>query len=177
MTVTRWFALVLLVFVIAYLGAISPQRNILKKEQTKESALKDALEFKQRKFVNLDPLKLQLKELLQRLDEMHTMLPDEFDEAEARQVFEDAATKSGIEVQQLDFDQSRYREFYYEVPFELTVNGDFHKVYRFFHDTIQASGRAIAIESADIRSFGKGENIQVALLGRSYFYLDEEDGS
>ncbi|MEM9552993.1 MAG: type 4a pilus biogenesis protein PilO [Acidobacteriota bacterium] len=72
------------------------------------------------------------------------------------------------------------RDFYYEWPIQIRLDGDYHNLALFF-DRISRFSRIINIEDLDIRaSRGSGGNpnhtIGASFIMKTFLYIDDEDG-
>ncbi len=80
---------------------------------------------------NLNQFRREKEQLEQRLAEALSELPDDKRIDELLQVFQDRATKSGLEIQSIEPLPQQPEGFYARIPIPMTVQGNYHEIATF----------------------------------------------
>jgi len=119
----------------------------LNKEYTDLSQEVDRLEVYQRRY---GELKGKMENLQEQLEILKKIVPDEKAVDEFIRMLQEAAAQSGVQIRRLTAQPVQAREYHYEMPFELQVDGPYYAILEFFG---KLSGLPRIINVGDL-SFG-----------------------
>ena len=164
---------------------ITKQREVLEGERKKEATHLATIEEKQKKAANLEPLKLQMKEMQQSFGDMLKQLPSKTEVAGLLVDISQTGLAAGLEFQLFKPGGEVRSEYYAELPIEINVLGNYHEFGEFIsgiaalprivtaHDISLAGG---AMKTAK-KGQGQGEvpAMSMKLTAKTYRALDEEE--
>lgn len=145
----------------------------LEKERKQEITLRSEFEEKQKRAANLEAYEAQLAEMRSSFGEMLRQLPSK---AEVAQLLVDIS-QTGLAVG-LEFDtfkpQSEVkREFYSELPVNMTVRGSYSELSQFVSG-ISNLPRIVTVHNISIKPTSAASNeLQMALTAKTYWYQEE----
>lgn len=162
---------------------IKDQRVALEVETKKEESLLATIEEKQKKAANLEPLKLQMKEMQQSFGDMLKQLPSKTEVAGLLVDISQTGLASGLEFKLFKPAGEVRSEYYAELPIQITVVGTYHQLGEFISG-IAALPRIVTTHNIDIKpqsqvSKGSKSPTQSLLVmnatAKTYRALDEEE--
>ena len=106
---------------------INDQRVALEQERKKEVTHMATIEEKQKKAANLEPLKLQMKEMQQSFGDMLKQLPSKTEVAGLLVDISQTGLAAGLEFQLFKPANEVPSEYYAELPIQISVLGDYHE--------------------------------------------------
>ena len=179
------FAIMIVLFVGVQIAGfyfdIQDQRVTLEQERKKEVANFQTIEEKQKKAANLEPLKMQMKEMQQSFGDMLKQLPGKTEVAALLVDISQTGLATGLEFKLFKPGSEARSEFYAQLPIQITVTGDYHQFGEFISG-IAALPRIVTTNSISITPSGgaKGVKGQVPTLtmnatAMTYRALDEEE--
>lgn len=182
------FFMILLFVVIqglAYYLDITKQRDVLEGERKKETTHLATIEEKQKKAANLEPLKLQMKEMQQSFGDMLKQLPSKTEVAGLLVDISQTGLAAGLEFQLFKPSGEVRSEYYAELPIEINVLGNYHEFGEFISG-IAALPRIVTAHEISIaggakkapkKGQGQGEvpAMSMKLTAKTYRALDEEE--
>ncbi len=148
------------------------QLEELDKARTKENSLKKTFETKQRKAVNLDAYKMQMKEMEESFGTMLRQLPSKTEVADLLIDITQTGLASGLEFNLFKPQSESPQEFYSELPITLKVNGSYHQ-FGDFVSAVAALPRIVTLHNISIA--GTESNLTMDATAKTYRYLDEEE--
>ena len=183
------FFMILLFVVIQGLGFqfdIKNQREVLEGERKKETANLATIEEKQKKAVNLEPLKLQMKEMQQSFGDMLKQLPGKTEVAGLLVDISQTGLAAGLEFQLFKPGGEVRSEYYAELPIEINVLGNYHEFGEFISGLAAlpriVTAHDISITGGAKKASKKGavgaEEVPAMLMkvtAKTYRALDEEE--
>ena len=176
-------ALVLLLC-IAVLGAgfyFDTQDQLLNLEKitAEEDKQKAIFENKQRKAANLEPLKLQLKEMKQSFGAMLRLLPNKTEIEGLLVDISQSGLAAGLEFELFKPNAEIPAEFYAVKPISITVTGTYHQFGEFI-SAVAALPRIVTQHNLDMVPLktktedGKPKQ-RMQIVAKTYRYLDENE--
>ena len=157
---------------------VRDQRVELEGLERQEGELRAEFETKQGRASNLEPLKLQLAQMEQQLQQMLRQLPSKTEMPDL------TALATGIQNELFQPGPEVPKEFYAEKPISLRMVGTYHQ-FGAFVSGVASLPRVVIMTMHDIvltpRSVRPGEKIgpntplQLAGTVKTYRYLDEEE--
>lgn len=152
---------------------IKPLREELIAEEAKEGDLRTKFENNQRKAAALDLYKEQLAEMERNFGAMLKQLPSKSEVANLLNDISQTRVASSLEEELFQPVGEVPKEFYAEIPNRIVVTGNYHEMGNFV-SSVAALPRIVTIDEVDIRSAGKGDELRMQALAKTYRYLDED---
>ncbi len=158
---------------------VLPQTEELDRQVKQEETLRAEFERKQRKVAALDAYKEQLKEMERNFGAMLRQLPSK---AEVPNLLNDIAQVRVASALEEELFQPRgevKKEFYAELPNNITVIGTFHELGTFV-SSVAALSRIVTVDSVTLRPRGgdkdrRNNDLEMTAVIKTYRYLDETE--
>ena len=175
--------LFVLIQIISIQLDIKNQRVVLDGERKKEVTHLNTIKEKQKKAANLEPLKLQMKEMQQSFGDMLKQLPSKTEVAGLLVDISQTGLAAGLEFQLFKPGGEVRSEYYAEQPIQISVLGDYHE-FGEFNSGIAALPRIVTAHNISIGGGGKkaakkGKGTVSAMTmkvtAKTYRALDEEE--
>ncbi|MGC1955984.1 MAG: type 4a pilus biogenesis protein PilO [Gammaproteobacteria bacterium] len=152
------------------------QIEVLKKERGQEVALKQSFEGKQRRAVNLEPLKQQLAEMKATFGGMLRLLPSKTEIEGLLVDISQAGLASGLEFELFKPEAEVSEDFYAVQPIKIKVVGSYHEFGEFI-STVANLPRIVTQHDIGINPFSKGmekkDVLSMELVAKTYRYLED----
>lgn len=174
------FVIVLIVGVVIYFDTM-PQRDELAQKQRQEASLLGTIETKQKLAANLKAYQDQLKEMQTRFGELLRQLPNK---SEAENLIIDVAQtslKNGLKNKQIQPGREIKHNFYAEMPYTLTLEGNYNQLAKFISDTanlpriVTLHDPTIKPEKGDSPDM-KSPHLVMTIVTKTYRYLEQGEG-
>lgn len=163
---------------------VRDQRESLEGLERTETELRGEFETKQGRASNLEPLKLQLVEMEQQLQQMLRQLPSKTEMPDLIVDISQTALATGISNELFQPGPEQPKEFYAEKPIALRMVGSYHQ-FGGFVSGVASLPRVVIMTMHDIslKPRGKGKDagitanspLELAGTVKTYRYLDEEE--
>ncbi|MBA3979801.1 MAG: pilus assembly protein PilP [Alcanivorax sp.] len=114
------------VMVLGYMFSITDLNNQLERSQRQESTLMQQLEQKAHRAHHLDQYRDQLAEMEETFGSLLQQLPRETEVPGLLEDITHTGLGSGLEFDRIELASETEREFYAELPIQITVRGDYH---------------------------------------------------
>ena len=175
-----------LILFLAYFLLIKGKREELQGLEQKESSLRQEFEKEQGDAANLEPLKQQLAQMEQVLQQMLRQLPSKTEMPDLIVDVSQTALSSGLANELFQPGPESPKEFYAEKPIALRMVGSYHQ-FGAFVSGVASLPRVVIMTMHDISLQPKnaktdpnakiGPNSALELAGtvKTYRYLDEEE--
>lgn len=172
----------LFIVAMAWFVAIAGKRDELRGLERRESELRTEFEREQARAVNLQPLKRQLAQMEQVLQQMLRQLPSKTEMPDLIIDISQAALSSGLSSELFQPGPEALQEFYAEKPIALRMVGSYHQ-FGAFVSTVASLPRVVILTMHDLnlrpREGGKGVTrdgvLVLAGTVKTYRYLDDEE--
>src|SRR5436190_223524 len=144
--------------------------------ERQEADLRSQFETKQGRAANLEPLKLQLAQMEQQLQQMLRQLPSKTEMPDLIVDVSQTALATGISNELFQPGPETPKEFYAEKPISLRMVGTYHQ-FGAFVSGVASLPRVVIMTMHDISLKPRGDTNQLVLEGtvKTYRYLDEEE--
>ncbi len=154
---------------------LQAKQEELEQSEQRETALKQELEVKQAKVVNLDALKQQLEDIQSQFGDMLKRLPNKTEVAALLVDISQQGLGAGLEFELFKPGSERPAEFYMELPIEIRVTGNYHQLGRFVSGVADLP-RIVTQHDISIKFQSKEQpgNLVMESIAKTYRYLDEE---
>lgn len=161
------------------------QMATLKKEQRKEIQLKQTFESKQNLAANLEAYQEQLKQIKKSFGELLRQLPEKTEVPGLLEDISKVGTASGLHFTLFKPSKEDRKEFYVELPIEISVTGTYHQL-GVFVSHVAALPRIVTLnnftivgithkKTKDENNFVRGEELQMDITAKTYRYSDEHE--
>ena len=171
---------VILFVALVYAGwhfDITKQREELAGLERKEKEQIEVLDVRQKKAANLDALKEQMKEMEQSFGDMVRQLPNKTEVAGLLIDISQTGLSAGLEFKLFEPRGEAPKEFYAELPINISVVGDYHQFGEFVSG-IAALPRIVTTHDIVITPTGKDGSVQLLSMNavaKTYRALEEEN--
>ncbi len=174
--------LALVILVVAWFALISGKRDELQSLESKEVGLRQEFEKEQGRAVNLEPLKQQLAQMEQVLQQMLRQLPSKTEMPDLIIDISQTALSSGLNNELFQPGAETPREFYAEKPIALRMVGSYHQ-FGAFVSGVASLPRVVILTMHDINLKPKDPKTGITTRGalelagtvKTYRYLDDEE--
>ena len=174
----------LLILFLAYWFFVKGKREELAGLEQTESSLRAEFEEKQGRAANLEPLKQQLAQMEQVLQQMLRQLPSKTEMPDLIVDISQTALATGIQNELFQPGPETPKEFYAEKPISLKMVGTYHQ-FGAFVSGVASLPRVVILTMHDIslkprndvNGVGIRRDVPLELSGtvKTYRYLDEEE--
>ena len=174
--------LALVIMFVAWMLLISGKREELAGLESKEVDLRAEFTKQQERAVNLAPLKQQLAQMEQVLQQMLRQLPSKTEMPDLIIDISQTALSSGLTNELFEPEQEQVKEFYAEKPIKLRMVGSYHQ-FGAFVSGVASLPRVVILTMHDInlkpkdKASGNARSGALELSGtvKTYRYLDETE--
>lgn len=174
--------LALLILALSYLVVISGQREELQGLESREQALRGDFEKEQKRAANLEPLKQQLTQMEQVLQQMLRQLPSKTEMPDLIIDVSQTALSSGLNNELFKPGDETLKEFYAEKPIALRLVGSYHQ-FGAFVSGVASLPRVVILTMHDINLKPKdpqgvisaGGALELSGTVKTYRYLDDNE--
>ena len=172
----------LLILILAYFLLIRGKQEELKGLESQEVQLRQDFEREQAKAANLEPLKQQLAQMEQVLQQMLRQLPSKTEMPDLIIDISQTALSSGLTNELFQPGPETPREFYAEKPISLRMVGNYHQ-FGAFVSGVASLPRVVILTMHDISLKPKDPQVGIRPGGalelsgtvKTYRYLDDEE--
>jgi len=167
--------LTVLIVVLAWFLVVSGMSEEIAGLEEQEKALRDQFEFEQQRALNLEPLRQQLAQMEQVLQQMMRQLPSKTEMPDLIIDVSQAALSSGLNNELFQPGGEITREFYAEQPIALRLIGTYHQ-FGAFVSGVATLPRVVILTMHDmgLRRVS-GSTLELAGTVRTYRYLDDSE--
>ena len=177
----------LLIFGLLWYTLTRPKGAELEGLERQENDLRLDFETKQGRAANLEPLKRQLAEMEQQLQQMLRQLPSRTEMPDLIGDISQTALATGIYNELFRPGPEAPKEFYAEKPIELRMVGSYHQ-FGAFISGVASLPRVVIMTMHDISLRPRGDNSGAAAIApnsslelvgtvKTYRYLDDEEAA
>jgi type IV pilus assembly protein PilO len=173
----------LLILFLGYWLFVREQRDELAGLESKESQLRAEFEEKQGRAANLEPLKQQLAQMEQVLQQMLRQLPSKTEMPDLIVDISQTALATGLRNELFQPEPEIPKEFYAEKPISLRMIGSYHQ-FGAFVSGVASLPRVVIMtfhnislkpRSTDGKISATGDGLELAGTVKTYRYLDEDE--
>jgi len=173
------FFVCLAILVAGYFLDTNEQINNLEVIQKKEAELKQLFEVKQAKAANLESYKAQLQDIQKTFGSLLSQLPSKTEVADLLTDITQTGLSNGLEFEYFKPQAEKPKEFYAELPIDLTVRGEYHEFGKFM-SSVSSLPRIVTIHDFTIKKVknpkqSKHDELILEANANTYRYLDEKE--
>ena len=169
------------ILIMAYLLLIRGKVDELRGLESQESTLRKQFEDEQGKAANLEPLRQQLAQMEQVLQQMLRQLPSKTEMPDLIIDISQTALSSGLANELFQPGPESPKEFYAEKPIALRMLGNYH-LFGAFVSGVASLPRVVILTMHDIslkpkdgKVITRGGPLELSGTVKTYRYLDEQE--
>jgi len=170
--------LMLLVFSIVLGGGyyyyLTDKQTLLARAESKEQNLRNDYEKKAAQAVNLDAYRAQKIQMEKTFGALVKQLPSDTEVPGLLEDITRTAIDNDLTIESIDLAPEKVTEFYAELPIDITVEGDYHKIGSFVSGVANLS-RIVTLHDFNIVPAGSVQNLKMNIRAKTYRYLDDNE--
>lgn len=167
-----------LVFLLVLGGGYSlyltDKRSELDVSARKEQELRADFEEKSHKAANLEAYERQKAEMETTFDSLLRQLPSDTEVPGLLEDITRTALDNELTIESIDLQDEVRTEFYVELPIQIVVEGNYHKIGSFVSGVANLS-RIVTLHDFVIEPQESSLNLKMAILAKTYRYLEEDE--
>jgi type IV pilus assembly protein PilO len=149
---------------------IKDQYVALDRVKQEEQQLRERYENKAYQVANLEVFKSQMVEMEETFGALVRQLPSETEVPGLLEDITNTALGSGLDLQEVQLQGERQRDFYSELPINIRVAGTYHELATFV-SSVAGLPRIVTLHDLSISPVsGDGERLNMQVLARTYRY-------
>lgn len=156
-----------------YYFYLTEKQTTLERAQLDERDLRQDFEAKSFKAANLEAYRAQMVEMETTFESLLRQLPSD---TEVPGLIEDitrAALDNELKIESIDLQDEQRTEFYVELPIQIVVEGNYHKIGSFVSAVANLS-RIVTLHDFNIEPQQSPLNLKMSILAKTYRYLEED---
>ena len=162
-----------LVLLLGYLFYLTDKQGVVDTRAKEEVTLKKEYESKRFQAANLEAYRTQRDEMEATFGTLLRQLPSD---TEVPGLIEDitrTAIDNDLAIESIALQAERQSEFYIELPINITVEGDYHKIGSFVSGVSNLS-RIVTLHDFDIKPVKGPSQLKMSIVARTYRYVEDE---
>ena len=162
-----------LVLGLGYYLHITDKQAKLDKEIAKEESLRKEYEKKAAQAANLEEYRMQKQEMEAAFGALLRQLPSDTEVPGLLEDITRTAVDNELNIESIDLQAERRTEFYVELPIDVVVEGNYHKIGSFVSGVANLS-RIVTLHDFRIMPQKNSSLLRMEILAKTYRYLEEE---
>ncbi len=162
-----------LVMGVGYYWHVLDKQDSLVVVEREEVDLRKEYEEKAQKAANLDAYRQQKKEMEAAFGALLRQLPSDTEVPGLIDDITRTALDNELTIQSIDLQVERNTEFYVELPIEIVVEGDYHKIGAFVSSVANLS-RIVTLHDFQIAPQRDTQMLRMQITAKTYRYLEEK---
>lgn len=156
-----------------YYMYLTEKMKALERVQAVEVDLRRDYENKSFQAANLDALRAQKVEMEAIFGSLLKQLPKETEVPGLIDDITRTALDNELTIESIDLKDEQRTEFYAELPINIVVEGNYHKIGTFVSG-VAALSRIVTLHDFQIEPQGSPEKLKMSIVAKTYRYLDGE---
>jgi type IV pilus assembly protein PilO len=156
-----------------YYFYLTDKQTLLDKAEAQEVDLRRDFEFKSEKAANLAEYRAQKVQLEIKFGALLKQLPKDTEVPGLLDDITTTAVDNDLTIESISLQSEKQLEFYVELPIDIVVEGDYHKIGAFVSG-VAALSRIVTLHDFDLEPQGSPLNLKLRILAKTYRYLDED---
>lgn len=156
-----------------YFYYLTDKQETLERAQAKEVDLRKDYEKKRDQAANLDAYRQQKREMEETFGALLRQLPSDTEVPGLLEDITRTALDNELKIESINLQSERRTEFYVELPIDIVVEGDYHKIGSFVSGVANLS-RIVTLHDFVIAPQGSSQALKMVIMAKTYRYLDEE---
>jgi len=161
-----------LVLGVGYYWHIIDRQQDLATSETTEVTLRREYEDKAALAANLEPLRVQKQEMEAAFGALLRQLPSDTEVPGLLEDITRTAIDNDLKIESIDLRPENQTEFYVELPIEVVVEGDYHKIGSFVSGVANLS-RIVTLHDFKISPAKNNQVLRMEITAKTYRYLEE----
>lgn len=157
-----------------YYFYLTDKQLLLERAQSKELALRANYEKKAFQAANLEAYREQKREMENTFGALIKQLPSDTEVPGLLEDITRTALDNDLTIESIDLAGERITEFYAELPINITVEGDYHKIGSFVSGVANLS-RIVTLHDFNVSPVSGSQNLKMNILAKTYRYLGDEE--
>ena len=171
--------IVMLLLFVAILGGgyyayLTDKQTMLDVVEAKEVNLRQDYETKAFKAANLDAYRKQRDEMEATFGALLKQLPSDTEVPGLLEDITRTAIDNELVIESIDLQPERRTEYYVELPIDIVVEGDYHKIGSFVSGVANLS-RIVTLHDFDVKPESSVNHLKMSIMAKTYRYLDEDE--
>ena len=174
-TIVKVMLMLLVLIVILVLGYnffVTEKITNLERAQTKEFDLRKEYEDKAAQAANLEAYRQQKLEMEAAFGALLRQLPSDTEVPGLLEDITRTALDNDLTIESIDLQPEKKTEFYVELPIQIVVQGNYHKIGSFVSGVANLS-RIVTLHDFSIVPLKNDQNLRMRILAKTYRYLAE----
>jgi len=156
-----------------YFYYLTDKQETLGRAQAKEVDLRKDYEKKREQAANLDAYRQQKQEMEATFGALLRQLPSDTEVPGLLEDITRTALDNALKIESISLKSEQRTEFYVELPIDIVVEGDYHKIGTFVSGVANLS-RIVTLHDFVIAPLGSSQELKMTILAKTYRYLDED---
>lgn len=161
-----------LVLGVGYYWHITDKQQELERVEAQEVDLRKEYEGKAALAANLDALKIQKKEMEEAFGALLRQLPSDTEVPGLLEDITRTAIDNELNIESIDLRPEKRTEFYIELPIDIVVEGDYHKIGSFVSGVANLS-RIVTLHDFELEPLESDVGLRMEITAKTYRYLEE----
>jgi type IV pilus assembly protein PilO len=157
-----------------YYFYLTDKQTLLDRAEAQELDLRRDFEIKSEKAANLAEYRAQKVQLEITFGALLKQLPKDTEVPGLLDDITTTAVDNDLTIESIGLQSEKQLEFYVELPIDIVVEGDYHKIGSFVSG-VAALSRIVTLHDFALEPQGSPLNLKLRILAKTYRYL-EEDG-
>lgn len=170
--------LMAIVFVVVlgsgYYFHLTDKQALLARSETQEISLRKDYESKSMQAANLDAYRRQREEMKATFGALLRQLPSDTEVPGLLEDITRTAVDNELTIESIDLQNERQTEFYVELPIDIVVEGDYHKIGAFVSGVANLS-RIVTLHDFRLVPQESPQQLKMTIMAKTYRYLEEEE--
>ena len=151
---------------------ITEKQQDLTQSEAQEMGLRKEYESKAALAANLEPLRVQKQEMEVAFGALLRQLPSDTEVPGLLEDITRTAIDNDLKIESIDLRPENQTEFYVELPIEVVVEGDYHKIGSFVSGVANLS-RIVTLHDFKIGPAKNQQVLRMEITAKTYRYLEE----
>ncbi len=157
-----------------YYAYLTDKQTMLDVVEVKEVNLRQDYESKAFKAANLDAYRKQRDEMEATFGALLKQLPSDTEVPGLLEDITRTAIDNELVIESIDLQPERRTEFYVELPIDIVVEGDYHKIGSFVSGVANLS-RIVTLHDFDVKPESSVNHLKMSIMAKTYRYLDGDE--
>ena len=157
-----------------YYAYLTDKQTMLDVVEAKEVNLRQDYESKAFKAANLDAYRKQRDEMEATFGALLKQLPSDTEVPGLLEDITRTAIDNELVIESIDLQPERRTEYYVELPIDIVVEGDYHKIGSFVSGVANLS-RIVTLHDFDVKPESSVNHLKMSIMAKTYRYLDGDE--
>lgn len=156
-----------------YYFYLTDKQTLLERAEAQEIELRRDFEDKSAKAANLAEYRAQKVQLEIKFGALLKQLPKDTEVPGLLDDITTTAIDNDLTIESISLQGEKQLEFYVELPIDIVVEGDYHKIGSFVSG-VAALSRIVTLHDFALEPQGSPLNLKLRILAKTYRYLEED---